>query len=1642
MHSDTQKDHGVLTSAPFFSRNVPATPDPLVNRDHLLEAISQAISAESPIVFLEGSDGCGVSTLLAQFSLRFPDNTFSLFIRPASRFAFSPDYLRLVLAEQYWWYLNGTRLDEQFVDISMFETLQLRVRKTARGRPIYITVDGMSQISSEDARAVEAIFKEVLPIGIDAFRFIISGSQREMERFAPSIHSKSYQVARFSDPESEHVLSGLPIEEESKHQLLKLCRGNPGRLSSVRRLVASGVSAEAILDSAPDKYLTFIGLEFKPISSLNETQKLLMATLTYSRHSLTASELLELVRAASQTDLDVLLKLFSFIEIDDSTSSLNFLSEAHRRFSESALAPFRQSALSLQIDHLVRNPESLNALRLLPTYLQSLNRLDAIIELISKDHYSQLLDATHSVSALRARAAIGARSAFQLNQAQAIFGFSLQRSIFSTIGSPEQLQSEVAALVALGKPSLALDIAAKTPTHEQRISLLAEFARQSRERGLSVDAQVVAYIKELAAGIDFSGFGQAAVALAENILFVDPDLAISIVDVALKGEASALTRDQAFVNLTMAASFSKDPDKGEIDKIPTAKIGNEALQKLVQSICSIAGEFSFEEVVRMVDGMAIGRKIYLLRTLVSIKASQANVLDVVDYTLDQLIRNTTYTPKARDLSDLAKALTMTKGNSERVRQLIKRIEAQMGLLEPTSPTGDLVVLQMRLAHSEYAFDAEKARKRIEEIYYDVAVNQNLEIQTICLSLMSKTMELMGQGISDAVLTELHDVVIQDLKLAVSSLLSHTANHYQIANPTLVALAASQPDEAIAFVPSLNTEDRRDRAYSAIASAIVRGAWSKARATFVHECISSIKSSHASQTAALGVLEAAAGSNSSLDWIGDAERVSMRITSNCLICVGEIVLVNYHTKHKLFDRIEGRVNRFVENVRSIDSLYKRIDSYFSMSAAVATSNVARATELYEAGAAERAATVISSESGAEVLQTCLSLTLRCFSPLIRTSAFLDDHLDRFARICDQIPCSLTRAYLYSDLACRAWCEGRRDLTNRIVGDYCRPLLEDARARNTALHGELCAVMFPAIHCAHAQSAFAIFDQAPEHLRASMVFTTALMVLRQSPPSEPWSGLEEESTKIRHEALLDIIDLLRRAPTDATFYSVVSLAVKTVSHKVNRTTVSAQQRADFANRLEEIIEEKLPDVRNIRHLGFKVVSLAQSMRLTERKRLEWERLISDALAVPNLADRSYVMLEVADCLPKQMSDVRTKLLNDAKDLARLIPAACDRYSNLETFIRITRRLDPSAAKNALREALLLTFESGLADVSTINRRSLVDIAETISPAVLDELAEMIDDDPARATAKADLKRSVEVHKLRKKLSAVDANVDTVSLQSASLPSAAWKNVEALQANRLVPQKPETLASYVDAAGALSIQRAYPVFAWYVENASRRFRTESDVNSFIAPLCEKVLLSAEIASSVLSKGPNRTTFASVGGHNDDNKPEAFIAGPGERSAALDFIGRWLRDFGVGCITVSDPYFSQADMVLLRLVLANCPQCSVRVLTSRKAVSNANKVFDAESFLMEWNDLVEQEPPQTEIVAMAWNESHVGPVHDRWILTSLGGLRLGTSFNSIGGDKLSEISALNASEALAVLVRIEPFFGRQRIVDGARVTYQSVSF
>ncbi|NYH46583.1 hypothetical protein [Xanthomonas arboricola] len=1631
-------EKNLISLEPLFGK-VPQLPADFIERSHYLDSLKELSKSEDVVVLVDGEQGAGCTTLLSHFCRSNPRSTLSLFIRPTTKLSYSVDYLRQLLGEQLWEFVTGQPSPSELIDEGQFRRLILSARKRIKKNKLFIIVDGLHQIPQEDHRQIDSIINELLPIDVDQFAIIISGPEDLYRRKINSIRPKVFALPKFSDYEVDQYLEALMLSREDSENIKKLCRGVPGNLAAVKRLLSSGHALNSILEADVEKHLDFLKLEFSSLKCLGQQAKLALAILAFSRHEMTLDTLARVSKLSPIEDFREIFGNLTFIELDVISGVISFASDAHRRIAEGLLIDLRREAIDLQIENLASDPSSAAALQFLPTYYRLTDRQQNLVDCLSADHYVGLLETTRSISALRARAALGARTALELRHVVDVFRFTMQRSTFGALSATEEFQSEVGALAALGLNDKALEVATKAASNEARVALLAEYCRRVRERDGTVESQVVEYIQQLAPQIDFSELGDAAIAIAENLLFVVPDLALKIVDDALTGSSGKeKKRNEVLARMSMSANMSSI-EESTVSEKASSGISDESLQKLMSSLRAALKDSSFKEILSLSAGMEIKLRLKFLRWIVGTSRNSERVSEVIGYALDQLVSHAEYVPKAIDLADLAIPLPEISDLAVR-ESLARRIEGQIPLIEKSAPSKDLILLQVRLAHAEVQIDPVRARARLNEAYYELDQVGSIETKIDCLAIMLSSISEIDVNEEIERAEGFRQVFRQELLENVNALVKNGANQLQALRKAIRSISIASFEDALDVARRLNNAFTRDEARIEAIRTACNSKWSKLLQDAILSALSEITDRTKKDQAMLSAVRAAASASEPQDWLIFVDILAKSCFDpvfTCAISIEQIDIIGRSEGNRSHDM---PLERFELALEKIGSTFLQVELRYEVISVLAKMDFAKSELIYEDALVRRQSATLANRSLADVITHCLALVARSFRPLIKYNCLSDEDFSSFVELVDEIPCPTTRVNIYANVASTFWCERKTDRCRHLVREKIRPLLNQSADLSQAEHASQLTLAFPALYVAHAATAIHDLSKISDYQATSAIHSTGRMILRRLSPGEPAAGIEDAVIVPDYEDMVDLIGLLKNAREDWSIYHLIKAASVAISSKEHRNKLTGQQRGDLFLKFKALAEEKLPDKINISHEGYLVTCTANIMRISEAKNHEWEALFVRAHAIENSADRIYVLLELSDCLPARMLEPRRALIAEARSLIEQLPSSHDKYSRLEQYIKSVREVAPALAKSAFRDALSITLDSGHRDIATRWRRNLVDLADSVSTDLSALVSEMSDEDPARAEAKAEIYRGIEVQKLRRRISEGDED-KVLTAPQHNLSAAAEKNLISLINGRMEPRDVESLLPYLNAAGSMYLTDSYTILSWYIENAIRRCVTSAEVAAKITPLSEVILLSSKIALMIagkLSASPKRIPMPV----NREDISGALIIRPGERQDALLYLRTWLK---VNCsehIILCDPYYGKNEHEFLRLILSECPEAAVTVITSQKYVIEKGGL-DADAFLAEWKNASDDEPPATEILAVGGysNKSDV-IIHDRWLVSGKHALRMGTSFNSIGINKLSELSPLLPDEAERIGVELERYRRRERVIDNVRIGYRSITF
>jgi hypothetical protein len=166
------------------------------------------------------------------------------------------------------------------------------------------------------------------------------------------------------------------------------------------------------------------------------------------------------------------------------------------------------------------------------------------------------------------------------------------------------------------------------------------------------------------------------------------------------------------------------------------------------------------------------------------------------------------------------------------------------------------------------------------------------------------------------------------------------------------------------------------------------------------------------------------------------------------------------------------------------------------------------------------------------------------------------------------------------------------------------------------------------------------------------------------------------------------------------------------------------------------------------------------------------------------------------------------------------------------------------------------------------------------------------------------------------------------------------------------------------------------------------------------------------------------------------------GSREKALQFLRNWFTDEVKEYLKICDQFFGPSDLEVLSLLLSANPKCKVYILTSKRHHDQEGISLSNDEYVQHWRRISDQDPPETEIVIVGIESSDKSPIHDRWWLTEGGGLRIGTSYNSLGKTQDSMIARISESEAKLLESDINQYLiDKKRYYNGERLRYFSVT-
>lgn len=1660
----------VLMDPTLVCSSFPGSSQSAIERSNMLDVIDDILDGHVQVVIAYGVEGSGRTTLLAQYAKRHSENAVCLFLSGTSRWGCDADIARADFANQIEWILNKRELpSDTCIDAALLRKLLIELTRRAKRRSevYYFIIDGLFENAKWKSEIRQLIMTELPLVSTSRCKFIFSQTPEcPLDAELAQLRHEVLRIPRFTEEESFRYLSDLNLSVEQARELHNICTGMPGYLSTAKRILQSKPQMD-LFSNLPATLTELFELEWKCVSGADDRTYRYLALLAFGRSQYAPTEIADIL----QEELSFLTQInekCTFLIIDHKNNKICFASENVRAFVENKLKGYRKEIYDLIIDNLLRNVDSERSMSTLPDYLDLAGRYDELLDYLSPQFFTAMLSRSQSIYAIQQKAEIGINAALKQHRDRDLMRLTLQKAAIAQLGGAEIWHSEVEARGATNDYDSAVKLAHSAIAREDKLQLFARIARLKRQQNLYPEAELLEHIKGLYNQIDPVSLGQRVSAIASDLLYVNPDMAIELLERAMRTDTSGNSTDWALAKLSLLAYRTSpqqtnlstdtpgDKQDADVSGAIRSRIKNPSVREFSNAAAVLFAKYSASEIISQVGRLEkVSEQVLLLRLWVTQNKINQESAAVIDHALDLILRKSAeLSPNAQLYRELASPLPHVSDHAK-LRDLIAAFDAHKVSIERLGPSEEYVRLQLHIARGEARIDEQAAASRLEGIYVYSADIDDLSSKAGCLAWLWGALAVIDPVESFERSSQLHSSVQRELQATIDSILKESAEQYMATRSVIRALARTRPSASVAFALQLNTLVRRDLALLDFLEEFIRQKPAQLDASTIFSTVRLMGKGWLRNNAVAMIAEYLAQNSplapdtviSYLPLLALIEEMDLLSEKCDAYSHFYLAIGGESTAHSA--QRDHIIERLTSSWQCIDVGWKKVDIGFKISSTLAKSGVTRARAFLTSTEDLRVDLTLDSDAAAESYVGCVLLAIRAFSGLLPRNLDTDIDVDRIASLIDRIPSLGQRATLWGELAIRYWRASRESKLRQCVTERIVPLLADIGQEGASYFATILQAVAPALYYSHRETAFEHIARLPAHLQDSCFTQIVYSILRKLSASDPYELIPGQLYQLSYSDILDICALLERIKEDVSVYYFIHVVTDTVAAKRNRDKYTLSQRINVADRFSAISQQKFPAPGGIQHDGYKLCAQAQIMRIRgNRNTAQWEELIKAGRSVLNTADRVFVLGTIAAAMrfDNRTEELAAKLFRDVKSLIDSIPIEFDRRERYEYLATLVADHDRVLWRECVQQAVQTRPPTqDPAELLRVQKRT-VDLVYNLDPNYAASLISLIDDDPARQSEKAVMRTHLDMLDFKKRmlesLGETQAAADRKLISDGeTYAEAAWRNLASLNADRITTIHFDHTREFIRVAGNFPIAQSYPILAWIIENAVRRLaRTESAI-SHIRPIFEATLLATELAERMAVRSARQQRRIAALPTGQSPTTSSYLIRPGERERALVLLREWCEQNVRDGLVICDPFFGPDDLEILQILKGVAPQCSVEILTSTKHHNNERiaKPWD-ETYRANWRRISSQDPPDTKVVVIGLKSSGDHPMHDRWWLTDDAGLRMGTSLNSLGINKESEISFLSREEVSHILSDVNGFLRQhRREFKGERLDYLS---
>ncbi|MEM6892506.1 MAG: ATP-binding protein [Bacteroidota bacterium] len=1655
MFNESNRIEAQVINNQYYSIGFPnLNTDEYIKREQYIHQIKSLLDSGNEIIFVDGEEDSGKTSLCAQYANKHGKNCITIFFNPNNSLDFDMAYFCANFINQAKNIL-GEEIDEnQYYTIEDYRKLNFPLRKyLKKGRSkITLVIDGIEKVMDSQASFIKEMFSN-LPLGDGSFQIIFSGKYNNycakfpnLERFNSNIQSIS--LPGFSASEMTTFLNTGDLSSSEIEDLYKVTKGLPGRLKLVKRLLKKNDFLLSDLSSVKS-YALWLEKDCDSINLGNDKENKITSLLSLSGKIYSKDEVANIC-CLDKDEVEVFVKDNPIFEYSE--NKVRFCSNSHRRYFANQLRANKNNVDELLIQYYAKDKRDIFSNIERTRIHARLKQWDKVIEVLDDDYLPKIIEFTGSLQQVNDSLKIGLQASQNMNKYKELWRFSFQASIVNELDNYEFWESEVIARISLQDFAGAIDLASTAVLSVDRLRLFALIARKQKELKKTVDEELITLIQDLYASTDIYILGEKIYDVVANLLYAIPNLAIEIIEKSSQADEDADINDWILTKLSLAAIDSNnkatDDDDGEKKVQAVERLNEKEAKKINKAIAFLVGDYTSKKVIDEVRKLSEPKeKLRLIRIWLNNKRNTSKDFEkVINLGLDEIIKlSSEESITFETLKDFTIRLPYIKNPEEKHKLLNRLLKIQKDTVDIGTSISKFIYL-MNIFHTKSQLTPALKKKTLNEIIQEA---QSINDNSVKLDAFSEIYSKISI-LHDGDLRKTCDFIYAKIIELSKELFAETANHFRIIRHTLKTIGNKNPILGLKLCENINAINRKENAKLYILDSYLNNNIKHIKIDLIEQIERSLTFQSSKNELYVALL----------DRYSEANSLPYEVVKRLLPFIGEVKNINeirqrlrghvlsYEVLSKnsrWSERMLGSMGKLILNsLDNIESEWDQADLGFKISAELSKINPEFSRLIFDRTSAIKNSSWLYSTKVANTYILSIKIIIRAYSGLLASNKETKEHYDVLSGLINRISSEEERLLLWTEVGFLSITHEKENIRKEILENHILPIVVSLESKGTPLQSISLSLVF--LHVSNPGLSEKYIESIQEEYKDSIYRELIKFYITKRSPFEYY---DQEIPKYNSGfgdfiKALDIIAKLRNDFNISGEVRELTTAIK----KTVKNIAPAQLRL-IIDRLNSMINQKLPDGLNIKHDGYKILAKARVLTI-KRKDIEhnlvWSELLSEIERIPNLSDKILVKSAMLEMIPFDRIKDKEMKRNLYESIVTKIKVINTHYEFVHRVIDITdimHKVNKLDWESIINEAFTLSGKLKNGNEALSSQKAIIDTMHKLNPAYAKTLIQSLD----KVNKRENLNKAIQNHydtlivsdKIKNNIKLEDKD----KAKTYVLNRAVFSALTSLNSNKTPPKKVGEISNLLSHGTKASLHENYPILSYYLANCSKTYKTtqktgkvkdihENNFNEAVKAAQLIQVLSITKQNKVKSK---RQFFA------DSDFSTNYLLRPNSREDALDYIRTWIKDNAQEFIIIADPYFTKVDLEILHLIQQlGLDEIRIDILGSE----NGWDLNLENSFSEYWNEMSDIEPPFTNLT-FCWipEKGNSSPFHDRFIITKDNGLSLGTSINAIGLTKESVISVMKPSDTLKVYQNsLSEYINRfKKILNNQRIKYKAFS-